>query len=177
MPVSLLEQRHLDEMRRLARETPEGCFIEIGVYKGGSAKVLYDVAMEQKREIYLFDTFEGIPYCDPETDEVPVGEFSDVDEDELRAEMPNAHIVKGVFPETLGEVVNRLYPVAFLHVDADQYRATKAAIQLIFPMMTTGSVAVFDDVILLKGVRKAIEEEIGEMKLPDDGGRYRVVMS
>ena len=123
--------------------------------------------------MFLFDTFTGIPRQD-ECDEVPVGEFSDVDEDEIRRAMPRAVLVKGVFPETLGEVVNELSPIALLHVDADQYRVTRDVIELLMPLMAKGGVAIFDDVNALRGVKEAVEEAFGNAEVKEGTGRYKV---
>ena len=43
-------------------EIEYGDLAEVGVYKGGTAVIMAD--MYQDREIYLFDTFEGLPYVD-----------------------------------------------------------------------------------------------------------------
>jgi len=41
---------------------PPGCFVEVGVYRGGTALHLHEIADRQLRQLHLFDTFSGMPY-------------------------------------------------------------------------------------------------------------------
>ena len=62
---SLLSPEQLEDLAQLARSAPAGAFVEVGVYRGGSARVLCDIAQEQGRTLYLFDTFAGHPIRRP----------------------------------------------------------------------------------------------------------------
>jgi O-methyltransferase len=42
----------------------DGNFAEIGVYRGGTAKLLANITDGAKRELHLFDTFDGMPDTD-----------------------------------------------------------------------------------------------------------------
>ena len=59
---SAVPQNIIDSLVALASTAPEGNFIEVGVYQGGTAWHLNKLAEEQNRKIYLYDTFEGIPF-------------------------------------------------------------------------------------------------------------------
>ncbi len=48
---SLINADRLAMMYILAESSPPGDFIEVGVFQGGSAEVLYDVASLQKRKL------------------------------------------------------------------------------------------------------------------------------
>ncbi len=48
---------------------------EVGVYQGGSAKLLAKIL--PNKEIHLFDTFTGMPPTDPEHDMIPAGIFAE----------------------------------------------------------------------------------------------------
>jgi hypothetical protein len=44
----------------------EGDIAEVGDYKGGTARLLASVFRESRKEIYFFDTFQGMPLTNPE---------------------------------------------------------------------------------------------------------------
>ena len=63
-----IESRYYDKIRfyiiwfqieRLRKENIEGDFAELGVHKGETAKLIYE--MDTSRNLHLFDTFEGFP--------------------------------------------------------------------------------------------------------------------
>lgn len=155
---SIVSEHCLKEMSQKASETPEGIFVEFGVYRGGSARVLADIAVKQNREIHLFDTFTGIPFRDG-IDQHNVGDFSDTLESSVRDHVPEAIFHVGVFPDTMPTEFKK---IAFLHIDADQYKSYKDAIRLFGPYMVKGSVMWFDDVGCLAGADKAVNEEFGD---------------
>lgn len=143
-----------ETLLRLASETPEGCFVEFGVHAGGSAWRLANLAILQGRECHLFDTWKGIPEAS-EFDVIPVGALADVDVEKVKEAIPSAIFHVGVFPDTMPE---QFAPVAFVHVDCDQYRSCLAAIDHFKPYMVTGGVMLFDDFNVTPGVRKAVNE-------------------
>lgn len=156
-PPSLVGSGLIEFMREVSAETPPGCFVEVGVYKGGTAWHLAEVAREQGREIHLFDTFNGIPCALPEDNHV-VGDFADTDVDAVMAAIPDAVFHVGVFPLTMPAV----FPdIAFVHVDCDQYETARAVIDLMSPLMVKGGVMHFDDYGCTWGVTKAVDETFG----------------
>lgn len=140
-------------MCELAEKTPDGCFLELGVYQGGSAIWFYELAEKQGRALYLFDTFTGIPFRGP-NDLFGEGAFSDANLPAQEAAMPNAKFYKGIFPQTLNDSVAG---IAFMHIDCDQYQSCADALRLLWPRMVKGGVAAFDD-YGLSSIRKAIDE-------------------
>lgn len=159
-PDTLLGKEAMDSIVETARACPPGCLVEFGVYKGGSAWHLANVAQEQGRELHLYDTFTGIPYRE-EFDNHLVGDFADVDYESVCAALPNAVIHKGVFPDTF----KGLPPIAFAHIDADQYQSIKSALEHFAPLMVKGGAMIFDDVPCLRGATKALEEWLQERRL------------
>lgn len=153
MPGTLLAPEDLVNLMDLAGNTPGGCFVEVGVYKGGSAWYLARVAMSQRRAIYLYDTFEGMPH-QGEHDPHAVGDFSDTSYAQVCSDIPYANVVKGVFPDSMV----RMPPIAFAHVDADQYASVKACCDHLGPMMVAGGIMVFDDYHHLEGATRAVDE-------------------
>jgi O-methyltransferase len=168
-PYSAIDAGSLSRMAELARRTPPGCFCEVGVYKGGSAWYLAEIAREQDRKLHLFDTFTGIPHAEPD-DSNAIGEFSETTADEVRAAIPDAEIHVGVFPSTMPWFIG---PVAFVHCDCDQYASVRAVIDTFWPEMVSGGIIVFDDENTTGG-KRAIKETFGG-KVHNHGGRHYVV--
>src|SRR5262245_59284952 len=155
----------------LARVTPPGRFVEIGVYKGGSAWHLAKIAREQGRELHLFDTFSGIPYKD-EIDILEVGRFADTSLEAVRKAIPDAHFYAGVFPHTMPA---ELTGIAFAHIDCDQYRSVKSCIDTIWPRMVSGGIMYFDDYHWLDGATQAVNEAFAGQLEPGCNNRVYVV--
>lgn len=154
-PQSLVGPHVIDAMLELAHKVPDGCFVEVGVYKGSTAWYLAKLAQEQGREIFLFDTFTGIPYKGPH-DPVTVGTFSETSFEEVQKAIPYAEIVKGIFPASAENIV--LPSVAFAHLDCDQYQSVKESAQALAPLMVEGGVMWFDDYNCLEGATLAVDE-------------------
>lgn len=152
-PSSLIHPDNIQTLCEIASDCPPGCFVEFGVYQGGSAWHLSKIAEEQGREIYLYDTFTGIPFKDG-IDSHAVGDFGDTSFEAVKAAIPYATVVQGVFPKSLV----KMPPVAFAHIDADQYQSIKDACEVLGPMMVKGGSMVFDDVWCLEGATRALEE-------------------
>jgi hypothetical protein len=154
VPQSLLDQSAIADLAYLALTSAKGSFVEVGVYKGGSAAYLYALAPLRGVEVFLYDTFTGIPFCDPAAgDTVPVGTFDDTSADAVRRAMPDAHVYEGVF----GPDSPLPHIVGFAHIDCDQYDSVRVAINLLAPRMALGGVMLFDD-YELTGARRAIDD-------------------
>lgn len=161
--VSVINPDVLGYMCRMLETTPkDGCIVEVGVFHGGSLGWL--VTNAEGRPVYAYDTFEGMPYADPELDAHRVADFNGVDFDKLRAIFPGVHFSKGVFPASILEMP----PVAFAHLDCDQYRSVREAIQALKPMMLPGGVIWFDDPNCLIGAKKAMEDEFHVSMIQQD---------
>lgn len=168
--MSLIGIDTLERLCNMARTTPQGCFVELGVYQGGSALKLAEVAREQGRALHLFDTFCGIPFA-CEKDQHLVGDFSDTDVEEVKRLIPDAIFHVGVFPDTMPKDMEK---IAFLHIDADQYESYKAAFKHFLPLMAKGGVIWFDDVGCLRGADEAVKEQFGDAVLIDDSRKVYV---
>lgn len=162
-PYSLIASGALEDIVMLAKGTPPGCFVEVGVYQGGSAWHLLQVAKEQERQLHLFDTFTGIPVKAP-IDTHKLGDYGDVSLDSVKAALDGAVFHVGIFPGTLRKAfaLPRDYPpppekIAFVHVDCDQYDSITACIDHLFPLMVKGGIMLFDDCYSLPGATAAVE--------------------
>lgn len=154
-PVSVVPGFNIDSLCRIAEQAEEGCFVEVGVYRGGTAYYLNEIAIEQGRKLYLYDTFDGIPYQDEVMgDRHRVGDFSDTSMAEVVAAVPEAIVVKGLFPAS----IIPMPPVAFAHIDCDQYQSIIDSVHALRPLMVDGGIMLFDDYGCLEGATRAVEE-------------------
>jgi O-methyltransferase len=172
-PASLLHPDSLMTMLNLAAITPDGCFVEVGCYKGGSAWYLSKLAREMGRRLHLFDTFTGIPDRGPEDHEHRIGDFGDTSLESVKRAVPDAIFHVGVFPGTIPFDWNE--PIAFAHIDCDQYSGIRASIERILPLMPTGGVMLFDDFDATSGCKLAVKEAFGPSVLITRQGKAYAV--
>lgn len=167
-PHCLVGEVTVREMLAAARLTPPGCLVEVGVYKGGTGWFLSQLALEQGRSLYLYDTFTGIPYHDP-IDSHHAGDFADTSYEQVCELLPDAFTVQGIFPAC----AIPMPPVAFVHLDCDQYRSVKESAQYLIPRMVPKGVIWFDDSPCLAGAHQAAVELFGDrLRLSDTGKHY-----
>ena len=166
-PHSLVAPETAYAMCDLAGTCPPGALVEVGVYHGGTAWYLARLALEQHRDLYLYDTFEGIPYALEGVDSHKIGDFKDTTLREVKEAIPSAIIVKGIFPESAME----MGPVAFVHLDCDQYQSYRDAFAYFENRMVPGGVIWCDDVLCLPSADKALAEYVAR------GGRGHVEMA
>lgn len=136
----------------------KGDIAEVGVYMGGSAKII--CSAKGDKTLHLFDTFEGLPQVD-EIDMVwPFYEgkfaasFDDV-QNYLKND-PHVHFYKGIFPETAGPV--RDLKFSMVNLDVDCYESTKQALEFFYSRMTPGGIILSHDYINTPGVAKAFDD-------------------
>ncbi len=144
----------LDATRRC-----DGDIAECGVYKGGTAKILAELA--PSRPLHVFDTFEGMPETDPAHDLHKAGDFSDTSLASVRdylSDHKNATCVEGLIPGSLEVIHDRTF--SFVHIDLDIYSAIKGACEFFYPRMQPGGVLLFDDYGYpsCPGARAAVDE-------------------
>lgn len=155
-PPSLLTPESLVVLAELAAMAPPGNFVEVGVYRGGSAAVLHRYATYKARKLYLYDTFDGVPYADAE-DVHQAGDHTPPPDTlaELKRHMPLAEFVVGDFCRESPTVAAAMAPIALVHVDCDQHRPTAHAIAMFAAHMVEDGIMLFDDANF-PGVMRAI---------------------
>ncbi|HJQ47249.1 MAG TPA: class I SAM-dependent methyltransferase [Amycolatopsis sp.] len=122
----------------LSQVSGEGMVLEFGVFSGNTLKVIS--AACQGREVYGFDSFDGLPE-DWRTTQ-PAGTFAV----HQVPEVDGAEMVVGLFADTLpGFLAAHPGPVAFLHLDADLYSSTKTVLDLAGDRLRPGSIVLFDE--------------------------------
>lgn len=127
----------------------KGAVAEIGVYKGGTAKLIKECLLDSEKKIYLFDTFTGIPEPDPKKDPFYFDKkesFKDTSLASIKkmfSNDENVFIIDGKFPETSNIIENKEF--SFVHVDVDVYRSVMDCCLLFYPRLKRGGILLFDD--------------------------------
>lgn len=174
IPESFLTFGELAALCTKASSTPEGCFVEVGVCNGGSAFYLNRLAQRQQRLAFLYDTFTGIPMCDrTQGDTLEVGAAHGASIETVRAALGGYPYIEAcVFPHADNLPIP---PIAFAHIDVDQYQSHIETCRALEPLMAKGGVMWFDDVPVLEGARKAVRELYGDRIQVGEYERWFVV--
>lgn len=156
---TLITQDRLDAIKRIAKYSPKGSIAEVGVYKGGSLKVLAELFPDRK--VYGFDTFEGLPQEQWNDKEFHTpGEFNDTSLEAVTTfiSKSNVRLIKGLFPDTANPFEKEKF--ALVHIDTDFYLSVKECINWFWPRMVKGGTIIFDDYDWpnCQGVKKAVDE-------------------
>ena len=146
----------------------EGDLAEVGVYQGGSAKLICEV--KKDKDLYLFDTFTGLP--EVSKDDTHFGEnhwyeneFNNTSEESIREflkKYENVHIIKGTFPESGKQILEKKF--CFVHLDVDLYKSTIESLRFFFPRIVNGGIILIHD-FHSDGIQKAIKEFKNEYKI------------
>lgn len=162
----------------------QGDFVECGVWRGGNS-ILMSMTLSQMniedRNIYLFDTFEGM--TEPSKNDKDnsgrsassllekadkkngeniwcVASIEDVKNNFAHSNYPEAlvQLVKGDVGTTLKDEENLPKEIAVLRLDTDWYESTKIELEVLFPRLVKGGVCLIDDYGHWQGARKAVDE-------------------
>ena len=174
---------------RLAQEIDrtgvEGAIVDCGVWNGGSSILMSAAA--PLREIWCFDSFEGLPEADQAVDGEDAMQWTGGclgAEDKLRqgfdryANPDRLHVVKGWFDDTFPKVAPEIGPVALVHADGDWYDSVLLTLRTFYPLVPSGGYIVLDDYGHWIGAKRATDEfreEVGDhtpMVSVDYAGRY-----
>ena len=143
-----------------------GDIAEVGVFKGGSAKLICEA--KGSRKLHLFDTFEGLPASSENDSKNQYHEKQYAASYEsvksYLQNYPNVYLYKGLFPSTAGPIENESF--SFVHLDVDLYEATLACIEFFYPRMSKGGVIISHDYAYASGVRKAFDEFFADKPEP-----------
>ena len=139
----------------------DGEAVEVGVYKGGTARILTSIFSRQKKNIYLFDTFDGMPITDKNRDKHTEGDFADCSleaVEKLLSDLSNYKIYKGYFPKTASDIIKKKF--CFVHIDVDIYQSVKDCCEFFYNKMVHGGIMVFDDYgwPSCPGAKEAVDE-------------------
>lgn len=159
-----------------------GAIVECGVWRGGSMMIAACVLMqrgETDRDLYLFDTYEGLPRPNPEKD-VDLWGHRAIDgwiphargaeqSDWARASLEEVaqnlaqtgyprgriHLIKGMVEKTVpGHAPEK---IALLRVDTDWESSTQHLLEQLYPRLETMGILLLDDYGHFLGARRAAD--------------------
>ncbi len=152
----------LYQFAKVASNT-EGDIAELGVYKGGSAKLLAKSFKEKAshKKIFLLDTFEGLPKHNEELDHHREGDLGDTSFENVQTflkELDNIILLKGLFSNTQQNIANNRF--SFVHIDVDLYSSVLECCNFFYPRLSKGGIMIFDDYgyVSCPGAKKAVDE-------------------
>jgi hypothetical protein len=194
----------LEATRHVVKHGLPGAIVECGVWRGG-ATVAAIRALQRMgvtdREIYLYDTFEGMNepgVHDVRHDGEPaILKFNRLRIDRDRSDWCRAdlegvqqavlatgypakriHFIKGKVEETIpGRAPKQ---IAVLRLDTDWYESTRHELEHLFPRLVSGGLLLLDDYGYWQGARRAVDEYLEANQDPlflarcDDTGRVGV---
>ena len=157
----------LYQFAKHAATLPTGDVAQVGIYKGGTAKMIAECFLNSKKLVYLFDTFEGLPKKSREdnnkkdVNREEKQQFTDIDFKEIKEYFSccdNVELRKGFFPDTARGLENKQF--SFVYLDADIYQSIKDGLDFFYPRMVHGGIIIFDDYQTTDwpGVEKAVHE-------------------
>lgn len=160
--ISICDGGALEKLNELLHKVKDmdGDVVEVGVYRGGSALEISKILNNDN--IYLFDTFEGLPQTNEHDNHHKKGDFNDTSYEqilELFKDNDNICIYKGVFPIENSEVLNDK-KFKFVHLDVDIYDSYKNCLDFFHNKMVKGGIILFDDYNAgsCLGAKKAVDE-------------------
>jgi O-methyltransferase len=174
-------------MRSLLERGIEGELAELGVWKGGTAKLFHHYLPE--RTLSLFDTFSGFDERDVEAEKAKLGNrvdptsFSDTSVGAVLAyvEPRNDNVVcyPGFFPASVppGFDARRF---ALVHLDADLYDPISAGLKFFYPRIARGGYIIVHDYNAWPGARRAVADFFRDrpeipIPMPDKSGSALIV--
>ena len=176
----------VDAVEYLVAEGVEGEFVECGVWKGGSvmaAALTLNRLGDREHELYLFDTFQGMPEPAEEDVSSPYdgyslhkrwrrhhksgSEWAGIPVDVVQANVESTgfpreriHCVPGLVEDTLPSQAPE--KIALLRLDTDWYESTKHELEQLYPRLADGGVLIVDDYGHYEGARRAVDEYFAE---------------
>jgi hypothetical protein len=180
----------VDAVRDCTRRGVPGAFAECGVWRGGSvlAMVLTLQEVGEERDIYLYDTFEGMteptardtsPHEPPARETWAAAERGGArpwpelfdpeqfNEEAVRSTVTSSgypaerlHFVRGPVEQTLPAQAPD--DLALLRLDTDWYESTKHELEHLYPRLSPGGILIIDDYGHWEGARQAVDEYFAE---------------
>ena len=160
--------------RQRAREVI-GHVAEVGVYKGGSAFLLCELIKRTKKNIYLFDTFEGLPEDNrinkkfsPSKGWLANTSLEKVKRFILKTKINSKKlkIIKGIFPNILTESIKK-QKFCLVHLDTDLFQSTYDGLKFFYPRLIKYGCIISHDYSSFgcPGVKIAFDKFLSENKI------------
>lgn len=175
-----------ESVKYIVKHKIPGDIVECGVWKGGSMMAVALTLIhcgKQDRDLYLYDTFEGMtPPSEQDIDYKGVSasdiiiqnskgnnsfRWNYVPIDEVKSNVTSTgyspkkiHFIKGKVEDTLPKYAPK--KIAILRLDTDWYESTRHELNTLFPLISKGGVLIIDDYGHFFGARKAVDEYFQE---------------
>lgn len=192
-PYTMTVQKKYDRLEsvwrhlmRICNEDIPGDFVETGIWEGGMGILATDYLrfrqQGDKRKVWLYDTFEGMPkpskheddkawerytifkknnigWCEASLESVKEN-FKEVglDLDNPKEHQPEVKLIKGKVEDTLKDPENLPEKICLLRCDTDFYESTVATLEHLWDRVVPGGVVIFDDYGRWRGQRKAVDD-------------------
>jgi hypothetical protein len=164
-----------------------GAFVECGVWKGGSSMLIALTLLQRgikNREIFLFDTFEGMTEPGEQDIDIHGNHASDLMAGKAGAELAElvkasagmegvrsaiastgydmrlVRLIKGDVKNTLPRV--QTLRICLLRLDTDFYDSTLAELRYLYPRLAKGGALIVDDYGHWRGARQAVADYFAE---------------
>lgn len=177
-PLSMVGMKRLDNIQMavetVLNENIKGDLIETGVWRGGSVLLMKAILVANNdidRNVFLADSFQGIPPVDLETypdDAIHTGsDKMSVLEDNSVAEVreyfekmdlldDKVIFLEGWFEDTLPTIATD--SIAVLRLDGDIYKSTWESLINLYRKVSVGGFVIIDDYYSWDGCRKAVDD-------------------
>lgn len=176
----------IQAVRYVSENAIAGEIVECGVWKGGSMAAIARTLIQSqdvKRDLYLFDTFEGM--SEPTTKDVDysgkqAAEVLLKDAGSRCADAPleqvkevlyetgypreRIHFIRGRVEETIPASAPK--SISLLRLDTDWYISTKHELVHLFPRLVRSGVIILDDYGHWEGSRQACDEYFKQNRIP-----------
>lgn len=149
-----------------------GDLIETGVWRGGSAILMRAVLAAhgvQDRNVWVADSFQGLPKPDPERWEAETGDEHwtmgrlGIPQEEVRANFARyglldeqVRFLPGWFKDTLPTAP--IEHLAVLRLDGDMYGSTMEALEALYPKLSVGGYVIVDDYGAIEQCHQAVAD-------------------
>ena len=168
---TMLGLKQLDQMQAcmmaIAEKNIPGDALEAGVWRGGMTIFMRGVLKalgDTNRRVLVADSFEGLPDPDKKQDSfgwkknAMCASLDEVKSNFARYGLLDGQVefIKGYFNQTLPHA--EIDKLAVLRIDADLYESTMDVLNNLYPKLSVGGYAIFDDYQNLVDCRRAIDE-------------------
>ncbi len=160
---TLVSEKRCHVLYQFARQVANlpGDVTEIGVYRGGTARLLAKTVGPYGKEVHLFDTFSGMPPTDTAKDLHVEGAFGDTSLEAVSdylQDCENVHLFEGMFPATAQPIEDKVF--SLVHVDVDIYQSVIDCCHFFYNRLPPCGVMVFDDYgdLSCPGAKQAVDE-------------------
>ena len=177
----------IEAIKYISFNNIDGDIVECGVWRGGSMMAVAETLVflgDNRRQLYLFDTFEGMPDPDEildidsknnsakkymsdnnKSNDDFIWAISNLDEvikniDSTNYPSHKIKYIKGKVEDTLPH--RDLKKIALLRLDTDWYSSTKHELNTLFHLIEKGGVIIIDDYGHWNGAKLAVDEYFKE---------------